>query len=158
MGSLLTGPLGVLRSAESRFFPPSLRLPLWHCSDTGCRSPHNVLLMQTDVPVVRIEKTIRKSLRDDSGPPSEWSLPLSRVFLRPRESQAEEFPYFACLFSSRSACWQMNARSWSHQRSERNSGRSYGISRRCKGPSRLPGGRIRASLPRSAASNVVTTA
>jgi hypothetical protein len=44
LGTIVSGPFGLLRSRESRFTPPSREVPLWHCSDTGCRKLHDVLL------------------------------------------------------------------------------------------------------------------
>jgi hypothetical protein len=42
LGTLVSGPLGVLDSQETRYIPPTLSLPLWHCSDTGCNAIHHV--------------------------------------------------------------------------------------------------------------------
>ena len=45
MGYAVTGPFGLLNSASGRYTRPSLHVPLWHCSDTGCEALHRVRLL-----------------------------------------------------------------------------------------------------------------
>jgi hypothetical protein len=70
--NLVTGPLGIVDSLESRILPPSRYLPLWHCSDTGCRTLHSVRLVQPSVPVIDADSRIAQTLSDRFGPASEW--------------------------------------------------------------------------------------
>jgi len=70
---LISGPLGIIRSEEGRFLPPSARIALWHCSDTGCGAAHMVSLLPPDIPVVAAFSAINKALIDHYGPPSEWA-------------------------------------------------------------------------------------
>ena len=77
LGTLVTGPLGLLESEEARFVPPTLNLPLWHCSDTGCRWPHYVELRPWPTPLTQARRSIREALESSHGPPSEWSKPLA---------------------------------------------------------------------------------
>jgi hypothetical protein len=72
VGTLVSGPLGILDSRERRFVPPTLSLPLWHCSDTGCSALHRVALIPPPVPLVEALSRIGKALADRFGPPSEW--------------------------------------------------------------------------------------
>jgi len=73
LGTLVSGPLGVLDSQEARYIPPSLHLPLWHCSDTGCNAIHGVRLLPPSNSVAEALSRIKKTLSDRVGPPSEWS-------------------------------------------------------------------------------------
>jgi hypothetical protein len=76
LGILLSGPLGILDSHETRYIPPTLLLPLWHCSDTGCNAIHSVDLIPPSIPIVEIYSLINKTLSDRVGPPSEWDQAL----------------------------------------------------------------------------------
>lgn len=84
VGNILTGPLGVLHSEEPRLVPPSLSLPLWHCSDTGCSAPHRVTLEPPIVPVTAAYREISQQLRDLVGPESEWRKALIWLHRRGR--------------------------------------------------------------------------
>ena len=79
VGTLLSGPLGVLDSQEKRWIPAMLSYPLWHCSDTGCNAIHNVRFVPPSIPVVDAFSRIQKSLPDRHGPPSEWWQSLSWI-------------------------------------------------------------------------------
>jgi hypothetical protein len=79
---LVTGPLGVLHSKESRFYPPTLELPLWHCSDTGCGALHTVRLLRPPIPIAQARREISSYLSNAHGPPSEWQPPLARLHRR----------------------------------------------------------------------------
>jgi hypothetical protein len=79
VGTLLSGPLGFLRSRESRHTPPTLRLPLWHCSDLGCQSLHVVEVMQFDTRQLDAYRTVSRFLTDRHGRPSEWHGQLARL-------------------------------------------------------------------------------
>ncbi|HEV8661971.1 MAG TPA: hypothetical protein VGT06_02330, partial [Candidatus Methylomirabilis sp.] len=72
LGPYISGPLGILESAESRWIPPTLQLPLWHCSDTGCAALHDVQLVRPNIPIVKAYDEILHALHDEFGPASEW--------------------------------------------------------------------------------------
>lgn len=71
-GKFVSGPLGIIESQETRFVPPTLELPLWHCSDTGCSAVHYVQLREPSVPAVEAFVRIRSGLLARLGPASEW--------------------------------------------------------------------------------------
>ena len=80
LGKFISGPLGILKSQETRFVPPSLDLPLWHCSDTGCRMPHKVALLPPRIPLVEAYAKIEDYFFAKYGPSSEWLQPLLNLF------------------------------------------------------------------------------
>lgn len=43
-GGIVVGPLGALRAAHARWLPPTLRVPLQHCSDVTCHLVHATYL------------------------------------------------------------------------------------------------------------------
>jgi hypothetical protein len=77
LGKMVSGPLGITDSKESRSIPPTLDLPLWHCSDTGCGALHEVEMLQPSATVLDILARIKKALFDHVGPSSEWASALS---------------------------------------------------------------------------------
>jgi len=79
LGTLVSGPLGIVVSQERRYLPPILDLPLWHCSDTGCKHLHDVTLVRSKVAVLETYSRIRKTLFDRVGPPAEWGEVLARL-------------------------------------------------------------------------------
>jgi hypothetical protein len=79
LDKLISGPLGIIDSQESRWAPPTLNLPLWHCSDTGCNSLHQVKLVEPSVPAVEALSRIEKLMSDRFGPPSDWRSTLTRL-------------------------------------------------------------------------------
>ena len=78
LGSIVTGPYGLLESASGRYSPPSLKVPLWHCSDTGCKALHSVRLLEHDQGCAGAVMRARQRLREHHGPPSEWANVLAR--------------------------------------------------------------------------------
>lgn len=76
VGNLTLGPLGVVYSAEPRSIYPELKLPLWHCADTGCNTVHIVDLVRHQPPVERIFSAINRKGKDLFGPSSEWKAKL----------------------------------------------------------------------------------
>ena len=72
MGTIVTGPYGLLESASGRYSPPSLKVPLWHCSDTGCSALHSVRLLEYDQGCAGTVIRARQRLLEHHGPPSEW--------------------------------------------------------------------------------------
>lgn len=91
MGTFLSGPLGFLESGEHRDVPPTLHLPLWHCSDPGCRTLHLMKAEQYGSPPILGYKAVKRFLFDHFGRPSEWGGPISR--LRRNEVPTSERPY-----------------------------------------------------------------
>jgi hypothetical protein len=79
IGTLLAGPLGFLASREKRYTPPTLALPLWHCSDLGCQARHLVEVRQFDSQQLAAYRTIWRLLNDRSGPASQWGGQLERL-------------------------------------------------------------------------------
>jgi len=69
LGRLISGPLGIIDSEETRFVPPTRNLPLWHCSDTGCSAVHVVHLNEPRAPVVDAYSRISSALYNRLGPP-----------------------------------------------------------------------------------------
>lgn len=84
LGRLLSGPLGFLESSEQRTTPPTLEIPLWHCSDPGCQAPHFVRLEQHKNECTRVKNAFRRHVLDNLGPPSEWHRPILRSYRRDR--------------------------------------------------------------------------
>ena len=89
--TLLCGPLGVLASQEVRRLPLSLRLPLWHCSDTGCGKVHTVFLKPPPIPLTRAKKSISDFLEGEQGPPSEWYSELAWLHRYPDRSASRKY-------------------------------------------------------------------
>jgi hypothetical protein len=75
----VAGPLGVLKSAEQRFLPPDIRLPLWHCEDPGCLTLHSVSLIKHRHPAYVLAAKIREAARQIEGPASEWRRALGTL-------------------------------------------------------------------------------
>jgi hypothetical protein len=92
LGTLLSGPLGFVDSHERRYIPPSLALPLWHCSDTGCLSKHSVELdPPADIALVEVFSKLEHAARRRLGTPSEWGTPLRRLLLGSLEALEREY-------------------------------------------------------------------
>ena len=81
IGNLVSGPFGFIYSREFRQFPPTLKFPLWHCSDLGCMAPHNVELQQYNSECLKMKFSIKKFLLDSFDVPSEWGKAL-RLFMK----------------------------------------------------------------------------
>ena len=79
VGSIVTGPYGLLESASGRYSPPSLKVPLWHCSDTGCKALHGVRLLEYEQGYAGTVTRVRQRLHEHHGPPSEWEAVLVRA-------------------------------------------------------------------------------
>jgi len=88
VGAFVSGPYGIISSAEARFVPPRATLPLWHCSDTGCGALHSMALMPPPIPLVQTYARLESAVREKYGPSSEWPRPMNRLFLRPAEGRA----------------------------------------------------------------------
>ena len=84
VGNIVSGPLGFLHSEEKRTLPPTLRLPLWHCSDPGCQARHSVRLEQHKNECWQALTTYIRYIVDTWGPPSEWHKPIFFIYRRDR--------------------------------------------------------------------------
>ena len=80
MGTLVSGPLGLIRSTELRVLPPTRRVLLWHCSDPGCQAGHLVRLRPFRSPVRKAQEAVLRSMSDSVGPPSEWDSAIERMY------------------------------------------------------------------------------
>ncbi|GAA1178360.1 hypothetical protein GCM10009584_19940 [Ornithinimicrobium humiphilum] len=58
IGSWVSGPAGLLKSADTRLLKPSMRVPLQHCPDARCNTVHSIQLL-TD-PSATINQTLRQ--------------------------------------------------------------------------------------------------
>ncbi len=89
IGTLLSGPLGFLTSRENRFIPPSLEMPLWHCSDPGCSRFHTVGFLPPNIaPVVEAYARLDEGARK-LGPPSPWRSQLARLGRKDKVVEAD---------------------------------------------------------------------
>jgi hypothetical protein len=84
VGPLVSGPLGLILSETTRYIPPGSRLPLWHCSDSGCRHLHSVKLIAPRIAVIEALDAIERKMRDSLGPASEWFEPIARLHRKGR--------------------------------------------------------------------------
>jgi hypothetical protein len=92
VGTLLSGPLGLKQVPEARYIPPSGRLPLWHCSDTGCSAIHRVDLLKPRIPIVAATEHLARIADRAFGPASEWMGVLTD--LHRHERWAKGKPYY----------------------------------------------------------------
>lgn len=90
--NLLSGPLGLIQSREKRFIPPSLTIPLWHCSDTGCPAFHAVEFLRPKTALVNALDEVERHLDREFGPPSEWASGLEE--LHHRDARPNGRPYY----------------------------------------------------------------
>lgn len=91
LGNLICGPLGFLNSAERRYAPPTLKLPLWHCSDTGCGALHLVTARQHESAFTMFLRQSSRLLYDHFGQASEWADTLNRVARGGEPSRGKPF-------------------------------------------------------------------
>ncbi|MGW2465708.1 hypothetical protein [Streptomyces bauhiniae] len=67
---LVTGPLGILRSAEMRSAPPTVRVPLYHCADRSCTSVHGSFLRTADSQIAKTQMKLEEIFEKEHGIPS----------------------------------------------------------------------------------------
>ncbi|MEF3083375.1 hypothetical protein V3391_14270 [Luteimonas sp. SMYT11W] len=84
VGTLVSGPFGLLRSPVRRLTPPSLSLPLWHCSDVGCRVLHQVRLIDDQSPLSRAIRTLQNKQVENLGPHADWGAALRSLVIPER--------------------------------------------------------------------------
>ncbi|MGE5567028.1 MAG: hypothetical protein ACM3YN_12870 [Parcubacteria group bacterium] len=99
VGRYVTGPLGVLESREKRYLPAFRRLPLWHCSDTGCRGTHHVSLLVHQNDVEDILEVLSDIAKSQFGPPSRWYSALIDLHRREVPSRGREYNNLALILS-----------------------------------------------------------
>ncbi len=80
IGRFLTGPFGIIEVENVRYLPPTLQLPLWHCSDTGCGAPHSVQLLPPAIGPVGAYAVIQNAIDEKPQLKAPWRLPLNRLF------------------------------------------------------------------------------
>lgn len=90
-GELLTGPLGLLSSTISRWLPASAALPLWHCSDPGCRARHNVDLWRRQLPENELYSQLVSTAELAFGPFADATTSLKMLHRRPEWSDGRPF-------------------------------------------------------------------
>jgi len=95
----VSGPLGLIKSKQLRRFPPRVRPGLWHCSDPGCRSLHNVHLLPPQVPIIQLQDQLRQNARALIGPPSDWGKVLSDLVEGPVGPRARSYYDIATLIA-----------------------------------------------------------
>ncbi|HKP25410.1 MAG TPA: hypothetical protein VJV39_16200 [Dongiaceae bacterium] len=79
VGRYIVGPLGVAKSEDVRFTPPSISVPLWHCADLGCQALHSVDLLRHANDAYYIAGLVKEAAEGLEGPESEWEGPISRI-------------------------------------------------------------------------------
>ncbi|MEV7403970.1 hypothetical protein AB0N93_26695 [Streptomyces sp. NPDC091267] len=69
----VTGPYGLVRSRGIRYCPPSVWVPLHHCSDLSCTRLHNVLLETGSSKISKVRTKMREILSRQDSAEGEWS-------------------------------------------------------------------------------------
>ena len=117
VSALVSGPLGLLRSRQKRFFPPPAAMYLWHCSDPGCMAPHRVSFLRSRVAVTEILEKLDEAANHESGPASMWGQVLSDLAEGPRGNTLRTYYDVSAiigeciLFEDRTALFQRALRS-----------------------------------------------
>jgi len=81
LGSIVAGPFGLLNSSCRRLLPPTLSVPLWHCSDSSCSALHVVRLSTGASKVSQAAELIGEECYRAEGPASEWDLFFDHIAL-----------------------------------------------------------------------------
>jgi hypothetical protein len=78
---LVTGPFGILRSANNRYVFPGRSIPLRHCEDFTCDTVHRITLAtSTKADINEHQKTMHDVLKRESEYGSEWGPFLRKIF------------------------------------------------------------------------------
>lgn len=72
LGEYLIGPFGLLRSSFERYLPPTLKAPLWRCTDLSCESVHPVQFLQKNDKVQKLYGILSSEKRLLNDVPSRW--------------------------------------------------------------------------------------
>jgi len=83
IGTYVLGPLGIHKVPHRRLIAPDRRVPLWHCSDTGCNALHRVELGSFPHSFTQLASLLEATLSDSVGPASEWFYPFLRLSAEP---------------------------------------------------------------------------
>lgn len=94
-----SGPFGILRSSESRYLPPVPDVPLWHCSDPGCQSLHDVTLLNHAHPIYAIVQKISNAATAQQGPKSDWESALKGLLRKEAPLQGKPYHDLAALIA-----------------------------------------------------------
>ena len=90
LGTLLTGPFGLLTSPAERALGPVRNVPLYHCSDLSCNTVHRTRLSTDyEAPINEHRLKANKVLEQDSRDPSAWGSYLSEL-LRDRDARYKD--------------------------------------------------------------------
>lgn len=72
-GPFLSGPFGLLRVADQRWFAPTRTIPMYHCSELTCPNVHTTHLTTDHAsPIVRDASVMRRVLETYGDDESEW--------------------------------------------------------------------------------------
>ncbi|MFF1273688.1 hypothetical protein ACFVZC_09800 [Streptomyces marokkonensis] len=81
MHEYVTGPFGLLNSAELRFYQPQREANLLHCSDASCHVIHPVhFSTANEAPINKHRIEASRALQRESEIPSAWASFLSDIF------------------------------------------------------------------------------
>jgi hypothetical protein len=75
---LVSGPLGILRSAQLRYAPCYTTIPLWHCSDPSCDAIHDATLRLQPQHLTSAREVLQDALSERYGNFSDWDTLLTR--------------------------------------------------------------------------------
>ena len=89
LGTLVLGPLGVLRSVEQRILPPTRDAAGFYCTDLGCTAIHPVQLATGPSEPSKALARLRQQLLDDGRQSSAWG-ELFRRFTFPESTWFNE--------------------------------------------------------------------
>lgn len=79
-GPFLSGPYGLLRSSEQRWFAPNKSVPMYHCSELTCGAVHRTRLSSDfSAPINEHATTIDRVLESLGDDESEWAEFLEHV-------------------------------------------------------------------------------
>jgi hypothetical protein len=79
--TFITGPYGILESRQWRYYAPSRRVNLYHCSDLSCASVHGInLATGREASINKRRGDAAKILRTESETPGAWGSFLSHIF------------------------------------------------------------------------------
>jgi hypothetical protein len=87
-GAFITGPLGVIRSPERRWYPAA-SMVAFHYMLQGTRNRRWLRFYPASIGVVAAYEWINRFMHDRFGPPSEWDLALS-VFSMDRDAYPQK--------------------------------------------------------------------
>ncbi|MGX7707493.1 hypothetical protein [Methylobacterium sp. Gmos1] len=91
VGNFVTGPLGIMKSSESRFLPPTRSLPLWHCTDTGCGKLHSVKMRRRSTRAHTLAQQLKNALSRSQGRISEWEGFFARLTERDTDQHGRDY-------------------------------------------------------------------